>query len=162
MKSRHHAFPKELIVGLKHLADGSGAQSPWEAEVSIAEANLQEWAGDLFVYTHEQLIWVLPRLMLMYAEDVNLCSQTAPIVMALLRFLDAEKSRDEFYGEEDDWPGGRLSESKKERFARFDGELSKAILDWLRSIDKCELDEAAHKEARSAIKYWKDKAVAGR
>ena len=122
----------------------------WLTECEITRDNLHEWVDDLFIYTDEQLCWVLPKILLIFLDG----SGNETDLMQLIDFLNVEKSPDLFPDEPDNWPGGLLSEAKKYIFESFTCPMCVAVREWLILIATGTLNIDHLKEIRSATKYW--------
>ena len=153
-------MPNALTVlqRLQKLEEENTDANLWLAPCAISKDNLSEWTSDLFLYTENQFSWVLPRLLAVFICDKDLVNSPGSCLFELVRFLDAEKSPADFPGEEDDWPDGALSKSKKERFSRLNREQASAILDWLCIMRDCVSDMHLAKEVDSATKFWRKRS----
>jgi len=145
---------KELTERINKQAQATENKKLWLTETSVTQDNLHEWVDDLYIYTDEQLGWVMPRVLLVFMFRQELITATNADLHQLLCFLDAEKSPEDFPNEEDDWPNGELSQSKKRRFSLFSNELVECIAGWLSLLARFELSEDMDKEIASAIKFW--------
>jgi hypothetical protein len=143
-----------IVQKLRELEEDYPDNNIWLKECAISKDNLREWTDDLFIYTDEQFDWVLPRLLSIFIQNEDARISLGSCLNQLVRFLDVEKSPDDFPGEEDDWPDGALSKTKKERFYRLNRKQTSAILDWLTVLREFDMEENLAKEVDSAIKYW--------